>query len=56
VRTGLAVTLVSFSAMAFFFSIIGVFGILPALGGLSLFAAVACVLAMGPRRLTDTLV
>ena len=48
-RTTLVISLVSVAALAFFFSIIGVFGILPALAALSLFVAFACVFVLCPR-------
>ena len=50
-RTSIAVTFVSLAAIAFFFSIIGLFGVLPALAALSLFAAIACLLALRPQHL-----
>ena len=53
-RTGFAVLLVSIAAVAFFFGIIGVFGILPALASLSLFVAIACVLALRPQGIESS--
>ena len=50
-RTTFVVVLVSVAAIAFFFCVIGVFGILPAVAALSLFVAIACVTAVRPQRL-----
>jgi len=52
-RTKLAITLVWIAAIAFFNTIIGVFGIHAALAGLALFGATACVLAAREQRLED---
>jgi hypothetical protein len=52
-RTSLVMSGVSVAAIAFFFCIIGVFGILPALASLSLFVAIACVMALRPQRLEE---
>jgi hypothetical protein len=53
VGTTLVVTLVTVAAITFFFTIIGVFGLLPALAALALFIAIACVVATRPQRLDD---
>jgi hypothetical protein len=52
-RTSFVITLLSVAAVAFFFTIIGVFGILPALSALLLFVAIACVLVVRPQRFED---
>ena len=48
--TGVAVALVWFAATAFFFTIIGVFGVPAALAGLALFVALAGLGAGRPQR------
>ena len=52
-RTTLIAVLVSIAVIAFFFGIIGVFGILPALSTLFLYLAIACVLWVRPQRFDD---
>jgi hypothetical protein len=48
-RTAIAIAFVWVAAVAFFFTIIGVFGLEPAVAALVLYVAVACALALRPQ-------
>ena len=52
-RNGFTIALVWIAAIGFFNTIIGVFGLQPAIAGLVLFVAVASVLSARTQRLED---